>query len=67
MDFLETMIARMNENIEGDRVTLGDFLHWIGLWVLMSTVNGMDQCSSWSTKEVNIFEGTWFRLTKFMM
>ena len=42
MDFLETMLVRMNKNIERDLVTLGEFLHWIGLWVLMSSVNGVD-------------------------
>ena len=42
MDFLETNIVRMNKYIEGDPVALGGSLHWMGLWVLMSTVNGVD-------------------------
>ena len=36
------MIDKVNETIDGEKVTYGEFLHWIGLWLLMSTVDGMD-------------------------
>ena len=32
----------------------------------MLTVDGTDQCSFWSTKEVDPFDGTAFRLTEYM-
>ena len=49
-----------------DDLTYGEFLWWIGIWVLMSTVDGADHWSFWSTKTVDAFEGAPFRLTPFM-
>ena len=47
-------------------LTYGHLLRWIGLWLLMSTVDGSDCQSFWSTKNVNIFEGAPFQLNMFM-
>ena len=53
--------------MDGDKeVVYGEFIWWIGIWVLMSTVDGADQCSFWSTKNVNVFDGAPFHLTPFM-
>ena len=60
------IIDKVNDNIDGEKVTYGEFLHWIGLWLLMSTVDGTDRCSFWSTKEVDPFDGAPFHLTKYM-
>ena len=42
-------------------------MEWIGLWLLMSTVDGTDRRSFWSMKEVNPFDGAPFHLTKYML
>ena len=49
-----------------DDVTYGVFLQWIGIWVLMSTVDGVDHQLFWLTKTVDAFENAPFRLTPFM-
>ena len=41
-NFLDKMVTEINKKISGDPVTYGELLKWIGLWVLMSTVNGSD-------------------------
>ena len=64
---LQNVIDIVNENMDGDEdVVYGEFIWWIGIWVLMSTVDGADQHSFWSTKNVNAFDGAPFRLTPFM-
>ena len=60
------IIDKVNDTIDGEKVTYGEFLCWIGLWLLMSTVDGTDQRSFWSMKEVDPFDGTPFHLTKHM-
>ena len=51
---LQTVIDIVNEKMDGDKeVVYGEFIWWIGIWVLMSTVDGADQHSFWSTKNVN--------------
>ena len=57
------IIDKVNETIDREKVKYGEFLRWIGLWLLMLTVDGTDQCSFWSTKEVDPFDGTAFCLT----
>ena len=47
-------------------VTYGELLHWIGLWVLILTVNGSDHHSFWSSKSMNIYEGAPFLLGEYM-
>ena len=64
--FIENiMIPTMNWKLK-NAVTYSEFLVWIGLWILMSTVDGLDHCGFWSNKDINIYEGAPFRLTSFM-
>ena len=61
---LHNVIDIVNEKMDGDEeVVYGEFIWWIGIWVLMSTVDGADWHSFWSTKNVNAFEGAPFCLT----
>ena len=41
-NFLDKMVTEINKKISGDPVTYSELLKWIGLWVLMSTVDGSD-------------------------
>ena len=61
------IIEIINEKMDGeDDETYGEFLRWIGIWVLMSTVDGADHQSFWLTKTIDAFEGAPFCLTPFM-
>ena len=53
------MIPTMNQKLNNS-VSYGALLSWIGLWILMSTVDGSDCQSFWSSKDVNIYEGALF-------
>ena len=61
----EVMIPTMNQSMNNP-VSYGEFLCWIGLWILMSTVDGSDRRSFWSSKDINMFDGAPFRLTHYM-
>ena len=60
------MVTEMNKKISGDPLTYGKLLKRIGLWVLMSTVDGSDQQSFWLMHDIDIFQGAPFRLMGFM-
>ena len=47
-------------------VSYGEFLHWLGLWLLMATINGPDRTDFWSLGEVDCFVGAPLRLGSFM-
>ena len=64
---LLNVINFVNEKMDGDEeVVYGEFIWRIGIWVLMSTVDGVDQHLFWSTKNVDAFDGAPFHLTPFM-
>ena len=48
---LEIIIPQTNLNLPHDKhcpTTYGEFLHWLGLWFLMATINGPDHRDFWS-------------------
>ena len=63
---LETVIPSTNNQLGEEPLSYGELLRWIGLWILMSTVDGSDCRGFWSNKHVNIFEGAPFWLNNFM-
>ena len=65
-DILDTIIEGVNKQISEDPITYGELLHWIGLWVMMSTVAGSDHRSFWSTHDLDIFYGSFFTLSNYM-
>ena len=65
-DVLDTIIEGVNKQISGDPITYGELLHWIGLWVMMSTVAGSDHRSFWLTHDLDIFDGSFFTLSNYM-
>ena len=62
---VEVMIPTMNKLLKTS-VSYGELLSWIGLWILMSIVDGSDRCSFWSTKDPNMYEGAPFMLSSLM-
>ena len=65
-NLLVMMVPEMNKTISGDPLSYGELLKWIGLWVLMSTVDGSDWQSFWLTHDIDIFQGAPFCLSEFM-
>ena len=66
-ELLQIVIDIVNEKMNGEEeVVYGEFQQWIGIWVLMSTVDGTDRHPFWSTKNVDAFDGAPFRITPFM-
>ena len=53
------MITTMNWKLNNSE-SYSELLSWIGLWILMSMVDGSDHWSFWSSKDVNIYEGALF-------
>ena len=65
-EYLENVVLTETNQHLNDRLSYGELLRWIGLWVLMSTVDGSDRQSFWSTKAINMNEGAPFRLQQYM-
>ena len=66
-NYLETvLLEETNQSIEGEPVTYGELLRWIGLWIIMSTCDGSDCHSFWSNKNPYIFDGHHFCLQQLM-
>ena len=64
-----TIIPQTNIQLEQQRnrpTSYGEFLHWLGLWFLMATINGPDWSDFWSMTEVDCFVGAPLRLGGFM-
>ena len=60
------MIAETNKILDQHPLSYGELLHWIGLWVLISTVDGSDYWSFWSTKKINMYEDVPYCLSSYM-
>ena len=65
-DLVLLVIEKFNANVEGGMVSYGEFLWWIGIWILMSTVDGADRRSFWSTNKLDPFHGAPSRVTSYM-
>ena len=62
----DVILTETNKVLDKELVTYGELLRWMGLWVLISTVDGSDRRSFWSSKSVNMYEGAPFRLGNYM-
>jgi hypothetical protein len=62
------ILPQINKTKEFEKqpLTYGEFLRWMGIWLIMSTVDGSDRRSFWSTKNLDMFEGAPFRLNELM-
>ena len=66
---MEIIIPQTNLNLQRDKhqpTTYEEFLHWLGLWFLMATINGPDHRNFWSLGEIDCFVGAPMRLHNFM-
>ena len=56
------VVVETNKIIEGNPLTVGEFLKFIGVWLLLSMTSGHKRRDFWSASEVDIFQGALFRL-----
>ena len=64
---MSTIIPATNNCLQGHPVSEGEFIRYIGVWLLMSTVNaGTSRRSFWSHGPVDPFAGAPFRCHDFM-
>ena len=57
---------RLTENGFHRELSYGEFLRWLGIWLLMSTINGPDRGAFWSLVDVDRFRGAPWRLNDLM-
>ena len=62
----DVMIAETNKILDQHTLSYGELLCWIGLWVIISTVDGSGCQSFWLMKKVNMYKGTPYRLSSYM-
>ena len=61
------ILFQTNASEEGEEITEGEFLVYIGLWLLMATTaSGCDRRSYWENSPINEWKGAPFRLNKYM-
>lgn len=66
-DFIKnTLLVNINNNIDGTKVSYGEFLRWLGLWFLMSTIIGPSRRAFFSKKSSNEFSDAPFRVYHYM-
>ena len=56
-----TIIPTTNKNLEGTGaipVHYGEFLRWVGLWLLMLTMIGPQHHQFWAMHPIDAFKGT---------
>ena len=59
------IIPQTNISLQEEKhcpVHYGEFLHWLGLWFLMATINSPEHTDFWSMGEVDCFIGAPMRL-----
>ena len=65
IQFIQDVILPSSNKKLKQQLTYGE-LQWLGLWILMSTRDGSDRCSFWSSKKIDMFDGSGFHLTELM-
>jgi len=63
-EFITTVILVETNKQMATPVTTGEFLKFLGLWLIMATTEGSKRDDFWSTKPISIFSGAPFRLNE---
>eukprot|EP00559_Dactyliosolen_fragilissimus_P002711 CAMPEP_0184872744 /NCGR_PEP_ID=MMETSP0580-20130426/41459_1 /TAXON_ID=1118495 /ORGANISM="Dactyliosolen fragilissimus" /LENGTH=665 /DNA_ID=CAMNT_0027375583 /DNA_START=1012 /DNA_END=3007 /DNA_ORIENTATION=+ len=62
---IETIIEQTNKKLDSP-TNMGEFMRWIGIWLLLSTLSGYKRSDFWSMKPIELYEGAPYRLNEFM-
>ena len=63
------IIPKTNQHLAAKghhELSYGEFLQWIGIWLLMATLVGPDRTDFWSLSDIDKFKGAPFHLHKYM-
>lgn len=61
------LIPQVNSRMGGgEPVTYGEFLRWIGIWLLLATTQGAQRRAFWSTAPISPFRGAKLRFNHLM-
>ena len=63
---ISVVIVETNKKIEGDKLTYGELLRWLGLQFMMATIQGFQRRDFWSTQVIDTFETAPFRFNEIM-
>jgi len=63
---INIILVESNKHIKGEAITLGEFLWFIGIWLLMSSQAGSKCSDYFSTKPISHFGGAPFSLNDMM-
>ena len=63
---MSTIIPGINKNIKGPPVNYGEFLVFLGIWLIMSTTVGIERRLFWSLSAVSMFSGAPYRFNEYM-
>jgi Transposase IS4 len=63
----EVLIPETNAKLpDGEPLTYGEFLRWLGLWFLMTTTEGCHRKDFWCSNPISMFEGAPYRFGDLM-
>lgn len=64
---MDTLLPLINSNIApGEVVSYGEFLRWIGIWLLMSCKQGATRREGWSSEPPSLYKGSESRYGSLM-
>ena len=64
---INVVLKETNKTIVGPPVEYGEFLVWLGLWLLMETCQGKKWMYFWSLKAIDMFCGTPCRFNNIIL
>ena len=62
----EVVLVNINKDHDEAKVTYGELIRWIGIWMLMATITGPQRHEFWQTCDVSLYNGAPFRLNDLM-
>jgi Transposase IS4 len=62
----EVLIVKTNKRVGGSPLTYGEFLRWIGLWMVMACHKGYTRRDYWSTSAITMYSGALHRFLDLM-
>ena len=62
----EVIIPEINKSIIGQPLQYGEFLQWIGLQLMMATLQGFQRRDFWSLKKINSYKTALIRFNNII-
>ena len=64
--FLEDVILKETNKHVTEKISIGEMLRWLGIWLFMATISGFNRRDFWSMKNVEREEGAPYRFNDWM-